>query len=467
MRHVSKIAVVGSGPVGIVIANKLAKSIPSDIEIFLIDAGKEEAEASIVDILKRNSVTSRGFTKEHLIKIKEISANNAPSDLVGGYSNFWGATWEPPSRYGSQFMKAYYELENLLADATGDIGTLHYSSVVKHGSSFCQCMSSLTTKEEKNESISIRDSSLLLNKLRFSTLLENEKQSHFSAWNSRSLIDTLGKQDNFNFISNLTVESFKETTEGTILFTSIGKFEFDVVIFACGPLETAKLLMRSLPQIPQILMPETQMSYSLVVRWPSKTSNVEFGLSHIFSETTFEGTKPVEMHTQYYAHLYKNRGLITGRVPWILRMPIAVLLRLFDPFLVVAINYISPEISGYLKIQRDLVNKNELMVSRIESSVHRDQFAKLYRVLSRGLRKFGFITSRWMVFHQAPGKSFHFGASNSGLVNPSGKIVGFDNSYISGAICLPTIHPGPITTAAMSHGVLVANEIIEKYFSAG
>jgi hypothetical protein len=67
-----------------------------------------------------------------------------------------------------------------------------------------------------------------------------------------------------------------------------------------------------------------------------------------------------------------------------------------------------------------------------------------------------------MVFHQAPGKSFHYGASHPKITQSTGKVIGCKRTYISGALCLPAIYPGPITTSAMSHGVLVAKEIIKE-----
>jgi hypothetical protein len=462
LQHVGKIAVVGSGPVGVTLALKLAKSLPADSKISLIDSGDDIESSDFVSELERNSVNKRRFRDTSLENLKSINKKNVPSKFVGGYSNYWGATWQSPTRYDSQFVEAYSELKELLLEVKGNIENSQYSTVVKEGNSFCGCMRFLTERNCNTNHISMQNSSLLLSKLLTTSDHKRVSQSIYTAWNSRIAIEYLKRFSNFGLMLNLSVERFSETPDGVVLYTSDGPLDFDLVVFACGPLETSKIVLRSLPEIGQILLPDTQMSYSLLVRWPRKENKNEFGLSHVTSQTTLSGNKTVELHTQYYAHLYNNRDLILSRLPRLLKIPVTLLLKILDPLLVVAINYISSEVSGYLKIENDKYYKNSILLSRVSSNIHRKQFVRVYRVLSRGLRKVGLLTSPLMVFHQAPGKSFHYGASHPKITQSTGKVIGCKRTYISGALCLPAIYPGPITTSAMSHGVLVAKEIIKE-----
>lgn len=462
MQHIRKIAVVGSGPVGVTVALKLAKSLSVDAKISLIDSGSDMESSDFVSELERNSVNKRRFRDTFLENMKNINKKNVPSKFVGGYSNYWGATWQSPTRYDTQFIEAYSELKELLLEVKGNIENSQYSTVVEEGNSFCGCMRFLTERNWNATHILMQNSSLLLSKLLTNSDHKGVNLSFYAAWNSRVALEYLKRYPNFSLMLDLTVERFLETPDGVVLYTFDGPLYFDLVVFACGPLETSKILLRSLPEIGQILLPDTQMSYSLLVRWPRKENQSEFGLSHVTSQTTLSGNKPVELHTQYYAHLYNNRDLILSRLPRLLKIPVTLLLKILDPLLVVAINYISSEVSGYLNIENDEHDKNSILLSRVSSNIHRKQFVRVYRVLSRGLRKVGLLTSPLMAFHQAPGKSFHYGASHSKIAQSTGRIIGCKRTYISGAFCLPAIYPGPITTSAMSHGLLVAKEIIKE-----
>ena len=66
MQNVRNIAVVGSGPVGVITAIKLAKTLPSYVKIFLIDSGKIEVKHDLAAKLRRNSVNSRSIADSSL-----------------------------------------------------------------------------------------------------------------------------------------------------------------------------------------------------------------------------------------------------------------------------------------------------------------------------------------------------------------------------------------------------------------
>lgn len=465
MQHVRNIAVVGSGPVGVITAIKLAKTLPSYVKIFLIDSGKIEVKLNLAAKLRKNSVNSRSIADSSLENMEKINKEIAPSALVGGYSNFWGGTWKVPAKYGLVYVNAFSELEELLTEVAGSIGGTYYSTLVRDGGSFCRCMNSLLDEQWIDTQIQIYESPLLLNEILDTSDHLKETITDYCAWNAITGLDYLKGFSNFNLLSDLWVEKFVETPDGVTVHTPGGLLEFDIAVLACGPVETSRLLLRSVPNFNQILLSDTQMSYSLMIRWPRKKFKNSLGLSHVSSETCFDGPTSVELHTQYYAHLYDNKDIVLSRLPGLLRLPMSFMLRLFNPFLIVAINYISSEVSGHLEVEKNRDNPNLIVISRTSSKIHRKTFSKIYKVLSKKLRHLGLLTSPWMVFHQEPGKSFHYGATRSKITDETGKVLGHKRCYASGAFSLPTIYPGPITSAAMSHGVLVANKIIEEFFS--
>jgi len=462
VRAVKKIAVVGSGPVGSVIAMKLLASLPVNSQIHLIEAAKDEVNLDSLFLSQKNSVNGRIMPSEFLRNLKEEGRDPSQPKLIGGYSNVWGATWKSPSGSDLSLTNAYCELEDLLAKIQGQFGKIHFSTVIRKGISLCNCMSPHLAKESGELSKLLYESTLLLNELRFAPEDSKEDTSWHIPWNSRTAVQFLRSYCNFTLKPNTWVERFEETPDAVVLHTSQGKLEFDLAIFACGPIETAKLLLRSLPNLSQIQLVDTQMTYSMILRWPHNNSQSDFGLSHLASDIKINGKSPVTLHTQYYAHLYKNRELVLRRIPRILSMPVTLLLRLLDPFLVVAINYISAHVSGTVIIKKDENCGNEIRTLRILSKNHKREFAKIYRLFSRKIRKLGLFTTQWFTFHQAPGKSFHYGADTSITSSNTGKVIGCSRSYVSGAICLSEIYPQPITTTAMAHGIIIANKIINE-----
>ena len=462
VRIVKKIAVVGSGPVGSVVAMKLMTSLPKNLEVHLIEAAKDDVNPNRFFLSEINSVNRRTMPNKFLRNLEKNGGDLSHANLIGGFSNVWGATWKSPSGNDTSLVNAYFELEKLLGRVKGKCGEIHFSTVIREGVSFCNCMSSLLSEESEESTSFLYKSSLLLNELHFAPEDLTNNQPSYAPWNSKTVVHYLRSYSNFILNSNTWVERFEDKANGVVLHTSQGKLEFDLVVFACGPIETSKLLIRSLPSISQVQLLDTQMTYSILLRWPRDNSQREFGLSHIASDLKTKGKSDVILHTQYYAHLYKNKDLVLSRLPDILSMPITVLLRLLDPFLVVAINYISSSVSGTVMIRKDDNHGTKVRTLRIPSKNHRREFAKIYRAFSQKIRKLGLYTNQWFIFHQAPGKSYHYGANTSLISTNNGRLIGCSNSYISGAICLPEIHPEPITTLAMAQGIIVANKIIEQ-----
>ena len=462
MERLPKIAVVGSGPVGSVIAIKLLNSLDEKAEVTLIDVARDKVNLEFSSYWQNRLVKGRTIPNGFFQKIKEGRGDHFHLNLIGGYSNVWGATWQSPSKYGSSLIDAYSELKLLLEKVEGQIENFHFSTNIKEGNSICDCMAPFLLKDSGESPTFLNKSSLLLNKLRIASDALEEASVSFTPWNSKTAIHYLHSFSSFSLKYNTWVEKFTEKVNCVVLHTSQGQLEFDFAIFACGPIETSKLLMRSLPNLSQVQLLDTQMTYSMLIRRPSKNSQRNFGLSHIASELKIEGESTVELHTQYYAHLYNNKDLVLQRLPRFLWKPTTLFLRIFDPFLVVAINYLSSSASGTILVNRDKNQQDKLKISLNQAENHRQEFAGIYKVFSRKIKKIGLLTTRWLVFHQAPGKSFHYGASPSKISNKAGKVIGCSRSYISGAICLPEIHPGPITTPAMSHGIMVANQIIKE-----
>lgn len=462
MRIVKRIAVVGSGPVGCVIAMKLLTLLPENSEVHLIDAAEDDVNPDYFFLSQKNSVNGRTIPSKFLRNLEVGGGEPSHLNLIGGFSNVWGATWKSPSGNETSLVNAYCELEKLLAKVKGQFGQIHFSTVIREGVSFCNCMLPLLSEESEERISFLYKSSLLLNELRFAPEDIKKREPTYAPWNSRTVVHCLRNYSNFTLKPNTWVERFEDKASGVFLHTSQGKLEFDLAVFACGPIETSKLLIRSLPNVSQVQLVDTQMTYSMIFRRPQNNSQREFGLSHIASDFKTKSKSDVVLHTQYYAHLYKNKELVLRRIPRFLSLPVTVLLRLVDPFLVVAINYISSNVSGTLLIRKDENHDDKVRTLRIPAKNHRREFSEIYRAFSHKIRKLGLYTNQWLIFHQAPGKSYHYGASTSSVSTDSGRLIGCSNSYVSGAICLPEIHPEPITTLAMAHGIIVANKIIEQ-----
>jgi hypothetical protein len=457
-----KIAVVGSGPVGVTVATKLVKYAATKLEVFLLDSAQSEgSETLLVDLYDAN-VHGRKFPDKFFQNLDFLKTDSANFQLIGGYSNVWGGTWESQIRYGHSFESSYAELRRLLSEIKGNIGSLTFSTVLLEAESLCNCFAGLQSQEQSASPYPLNSSELLLNEIRLASNDGKEREIFYSPWNSRTALEFLKGFPNFHSRWNTWVKSFKEINEKVLLETSQGLLEFDYVIFACGPIETSKLILRSLEDINSIHIPDTQMSYSLLIRRPVRKSESRLGLSHVISEITNDEKNLVELHTQYYAHLYQNRSLILRRLHKSLWIPTALLLKLLNPFLVVAINYISSEKSGSLTISRDNVEDNRISIKENSTINDGKEFRRIYSILAKKLRRVGLFTNKWLVIHQAPGKSFHLGANTSGIASKYGKILGCSKSYISGALGLPFLLPGPITSSAMSHGVMVATEVIKE-----
>lgn len=293
---------------------------------------------------------------------------------------------------------------------------------------------------------------------------------HGCPWNliysASHTLDTMRGQTGFEYRPGTFIESFEETTDGVFLGTHTGDtLKADRVFVATGVLETARLVLRSLPSLGALTLKDSQHGFvPMLHRWfaPARPDALPTTtLPQAFVEIDDPEVSPHLVHSQIYTwnehylrDLMENYGhKIPGSAP---------LWRILSRRLIVAQMFLHSDHSAQigLRLNRDGKLDAELKENADTAKV----FERAKKTLSPAMSKAGLTTLGFATRMGAAGSSFHTGGSLAMAKQPVarqsdvlGRPYGLNRVHIVDASVLPSIPATTITFSVMANAHRIAS----------
>tara|TARA_B100000123_G_scaffold167085_1_gene123812 strand:- start:9018 stop:10412 length:1395 start_codon:yes stop_codon:yes gene_type:complete len=249
-----RILIVGSGPSAFGFINGLNQN--SDIEITLIDNSK-------IELVEEGCQ----FKKEFMTGNRKVEGLETKNPLIsnhfGGFSNFWGGTYDDPkveiieyfSDLGIDIKKYLGEIDNLIPrfifsnDPVKSEKTLLFDSILQPE----------TIEKFRNLGFHVKDSEIATNDSRFMNFNKHKKCEYCgeiesfcredSIWDTKKFVLNLIEKNEIKYLDNTKLISFEENKDVVECKLSIKNKthleKFDKLILATGPVSTAEILLIS------------------------------------------------------------------------------------------------------------------------------------------------------------------------------------------------------------------------------
>lgn len=458
------------------------QSLNKDVEITVIEAG---------DAVKQED---QKFEKKILLETKSRKNKNdiieeIPSNLiVGGWSNYWGATFLPwekktlESIFGKISFDKYYEKIGKVVGYQASIDKLAkdytiYGHFYKRGE-ISDIAKQLLRKQEKISSSKqvefvIGKSRLAINRLSF-----NSKNgcnqcgkcligcSYDHIFNSYKKLLTL-KQVTIE--TNLKVEKIIEEEKVSLIVRRSDGHKYKIesinlLLIASGPINTGKILLNSF-NFERIFTKETPMliipSLYLGTKRLKESREGQITLSELFiQEKNDKGI--INSAGQAYSFNSQLQQMVKKYA--ILK----ILPKFMKSRILLIMYFVKSSEESLIEISNspDQINKSS-------SQYTKKIFIKEYKKIRRFLRKFSVITFFSRSLIQQKGKSYHYaglytvsGGKIIGIVDTDGKIRIEKNKRVrivdSSAIIEPA--PGPISFTIMANSYRIASGLDMRDF---
>lgn len=278
-------------------------------------------------------------------------------------------------------------------------------------------------------------------------------------WSARRQVAALRTHPGFTHRPGAVVTAFAETADGvTLHFASGETLTASRAFLAAGVLETARILLASQPARGPITLRDSQHGFLPSLRLrpaPRPERGPLHTLTQAFVELDAPDLSPFLIHAQLYGwNEFYERDLIAtyGR-----RLPgSAPLWRALARRLVVAQIFLHSDHCAAARLSRS--PDGRLVAEVIDNPATAPLFRSAARRLSSALRRAGLMPLAFAARLNAPGSSFHAGASLPMARDPAGeqtdvlgRPAGLSRLHIVDASVLPAIPATTITLAVMAN----------------
>ena len=443
----SHYCVIGSGPVGSVVSLILLKQ---GFEVTMLDIAATQATADLKSKFYGKTILGRSFPydrNEYLNLIpREDKREWHTSKGLYGFSTVWGATWirdEIEDQYD-------VELDELIFQKNVVHPRRDYAF---DQTLVCSCLSHLLSQTTHRLKFEIPQLLIDRNSCSFIGACQTGCTNN-SIWSSQQLIEQCLKFKHFQLIKDVFVDRFEDRGGFVeIQFQNKESFLCQKLIIAAGPIGTAALLVKS-DIVNSLELQDTQTRFQLFFsRKRLQKHQKKFALSTL--SANFENSS-VLMHIQYYPHVELALDRVFHTFPTPFRNVACFLLKLLSHHLVIGLIFYSPRLS------------DRIITSKAKTGINwstRKRRLRRMRWLILNMQHFFISAGRGLVpipfagISKKVGESYHVGAAVKPAWDNFGRLCGNSNVYVAGAIALDTLVPGPVTKAAMKHGVKVARNL--------
>jgi NAD-dependent dihydropyrimidine dehydrogenase PreA subunit len=471
-----KIAVVGAGPVGSVIAESF---LELNLHVDVIDPWQNplgkftitEHPKLIENLAKKSKF---GSTKMYEYPSNLIERNKEAalplSSTLGGLTTVWGANiWKPTvlqlglhATMADDFENAYQWLQQRISimgsRKTAEILKFEKISEIPASERFKKIVN---TSYKQNSNFHLDYAILAVNEkscIRCGKCLEGCPED--SIYSAQDVWQKLQKNPNLNVIKGLVL---KIQTNKVIIYQHESEIHeagpYDYIFLSTGAIPSTNILQRSSLIPREVSLDDTQVYYlPIFTRFQASKEKTRFTLAQIFYRET-NSKKAENTHISIYetSENLRNRGkqklgILAKFIP-----------KLFWNHLIAGIGFIDPRFSGQLKIQ---FHSNKSFVTFIKNK----NTKKIIRRVSRRTRNNLISKSLYPILSliQIPniGASYHVGTlrnlNGDFLLSEDGEIKFMNHLYVVDSSALRQLPIGPITFPAMANARRIANKVITE-----
>ena len=461
-----KILIVGSGPSSFAFLKAIINK--QECEIDLIDSSFIELFENQECVFKNQFEGSRmPINKKHLDQDLLIS------DHFGGFSTFWGGTFDNPS---GEIIDKYFDLDidlkTYLKKIDEIIPQINRIDNVKHDNLKSSVIKRRTLKKFINEGFTIKDSNIAVSAKTLTLKKQNKKKCKYckgyewsckpdTIWNSRFFIKQLINQNQINYSEDSTLISFKEAENKVICKVKIGnnvtEKKYDKLIVACGPAGTSKIFLKSK------LFEEVVIDSSDLIQIPFiklfKNSKKQDSFADLFSYIQIVKNR---VYSQIY--FFSNQVLLLSSNT----ISFTKLLK-FVPNLFLSLSggifiYLDTKVSS--KIRYTMMN-DKLVSSKLDGDLEKKK--DILKVLKKKHLKINILFFPFLKKEYLYGTSYHLGAqfpislvSKKFSSDSLGRVGNCKNVHVVDASVLPDVNIGPVTKLIMANSFRIGKELNKK-----
>ena len=464
------ILIVGSGPSSYAFLRGL--NFNDQLEITMIDNSNITFEDDNVCAFDSKFSGSR-MPDEKKIKNNDILI----SSEFGGFSNYWGGTFDNPSRkivekfnnYGIDILKYLDLIDNL-------IPTINYSSesISENRKNFKveNSLFKTNTLESLNQNgFKTFGSKIALNDSAYQNSdNESEKCKYCSSykwacrtstiWSSKEFFHNLINSDKLNYEKETQLFSFKEKENYVeCIFIKDGQRiikKFDKLILAAGPVSTSKIFLQS------NIFKKIILNSSDLIQIPFikifRTQKKHHSFADLFLYFEHQNT---DISTYQQIYLFSKSVLLlssnTIKLNNILKIIPSFFMSIAGGTFVYLDSTISSKIAYYIhnkQVKTELISSNSKM---------KKVFLKEIQIK---LRKSGIFLLNFLRNDFLHGTSYHLGSqfpldnkSSSISSDRLGRVAGLSNVHIIDSSILPKVNTGPVTKLIMANSFRISDEL--------
>ena len=487
---IKKIAIIGSGPAGIIAADYLLNH--SNFKIDLIDAGLTshvKIKAETKGLIPKKTLFGNAFVYKRLDGLKFIFDKKSSFDTshaIGGLSNVWGANISAlHEKYISQwkinkqeFEVAFdYVLKRIPICAKSDMIDEQYDvkisseHIIQDGISHAHTIFTDVERENlRKNKIAIGASKLAINThkcIRCEKCMEGCSEN--AIFNAAHLIPILQKSTRFKYKPHFILSKYNENKKKVKIFLSNTESkielvsEYDAIIIATGVIDSTNIVYQSKNMISDFQVKESKKYYIPFIStklFSRSKSSQDLSLSHLFIQH-LKGSSM--LHCQLYPsfhlidYILKNK---LGYIPSLILRPFKFLLK----YLYVGMIYLDSEDSGTFNVKN---SKKVFKVRGVESSKSKIRLNSFLSAMKK-VRKSSHLIPLPFLLGSKLGHSQHFGGTLPMKSRPTafetdlfGRPYKHKRTFIVDSSVLPSIPALPTTITVMANAVRICQSLIK------
>lgn len=464
------ILIVGSGPSSYAFLKAL--NFNEQIKITMID----NSDISFED--ETDCAFDSKFSGSRMPDEKKVNNNDILiSREFGGFSNYWGGTFDNPSETiiekfsncGINILKYLDLIENF-------IPTIKYSPGYNSKNSKNLRVENSLFKIKTLESFSQNgfktiDSKIAINESAFQNSEKEPKICKFCSgyewackpstiWNSKNFFLDLINSNKLNYEKETQLFSFKETENYVecILIKDDKKIirKFDKLILASGPASTSKIFLQS-EIFKKIILNSSDLIQVPFIK-TFKTQKKRHSFADLFLYFQHQNT---DVSTYQQIYLFSKSVLLLSSNTIKLNNLLKIIPSFFMSIAGGTFIYLDSDISSKIAYY---IQNNDVKTELISSdSKMKKVFLKEIQIK---LRKSGIFLLNFLRNDFLHGKSYHLGSQfpldnkRSDISSDRlGRVAGLSNVHIIDSSTLPKVNTGPVTKLIMANSFRISDEL--------